>query len=401
MEQPAFRELLLKHLLPMLAGTALGRKRHSRPNHALVAYETPCALLMKPTKLVEYRVQLLRSQAFRPEEKLLVGFFMDELAAIVGQADAEYFTDLMASLPRRVISNLLQSENNRGRATLAKAIQDFEGLAAQTYEGRPVVAALGMSGSIGYGSITLEELWREDFSRVLSNGFDSMYLCGSDSRVFKLRCLPNPSGVEFAPHRLGSIAARCNQPRRVALVLNRNGEVLVFKEKKLQFAKRRGVWRYYAHDSVVKRLGVGNQALRESVYESCLDVSFARTGGCVAVLNAKSADKLIGKQLVRTRDLVASHEVTRTKLLHLTVKKPFQELDRRLRQELLSMDGATVLSHTGDLLTAGSIVRVPSGSTGGGRKAAALQLSKLGLAIKISADGPITGFRKRREIFAL
>ena len=65
------------------------------------------------------------------------------------------------------------------------------------------------------------------------------------------------------------------------------------------------------------------------------------------------------------------------------------------------MDGATVLTHTGEVLTAGSIVRVPGGSTGGGRRAAALQLSKLGLAVKISADGPITGFRKRKTIFFL
>jgi hypothetical protein len=65
------------------------------------------------------------------------------------------------------------------------------------------------------------------------------------------------------------------------------------------------------------------------------------------------------------------------------------------------MDGATVLTRTGRVLTAGAIVKVPGGSTGGGRTAAAKQLSKLGLAIKISADGPITGFKKRAIIFSL
>jgi hypothetical protein len=65
------------------------------------------------------------------------------------------------------------------------------------------------------------------------------------------------------------------------------------------------------------------------------------------------------------------------------------------------MDGATILRNTGDVITAGSIVRVPGGSSGGGRRAAAVQLSKLGLGIKISADGPITGFRNKREIFTL
>lgn len=159
---------------------------------------------------------------------------------------------------------------------LERAIQDFESLASQTYEGRPVVAALGLTGSMGHGRIKLEELWREDFSRVLSNGFDSMYLCGSDSRVFNLAYLPAPQSIQYAPHRLGSIADWCHLAQRVALVLNRNGEILMFKDRRLQFAKRRGAWRYYAHDSVVRRLGVGDAALRRAVYESCLDVSFAR-----------------------------------------------------------------------------------------------------------------------------
>jgi hypothetical protein len=256
-----------------------------------------------------------------------------------------------------------------------------------------------MTGSLGYGPVKLEELWREDFSRVLSNGFDSMYVCGSDGRVFKVNYLPHPPSVEFAPYRLGSIAAWCRSAQRVAIVLNRSGEVLVFKEKKLRFAKRRGAWRYYAHESVVQRLGVGNSELRRAVYESCLDVSFARTGGCIAVLTAKGGSRI--SRVIDDKDLMKSLQRPRTRLLNFTLKKPFQELDRRQRQELLSMDGATVLKRTGEVVTAGSIVRVPSGSTGGGRTAAARQLSKLGLAIKISADGPITGFRNRKVIFSL
>jgi len=397
MNEEVFRALLLDHLVPMLAGTELGTSRPSRPHHALVAYQHPCALLMRPSEDSTYRVQLTRSQAFRPEEKRLVAYFVEELAQVSSQAQAPYFRDLMASLPRRVISKLLPG--NRGRGTFEQAIQGFEELAAQTYEGRPVVAALGMTGSMAHGPISLEELWREDFSRVLSNGFDSMYLCGSDGRVFKLACLPGPPSVEFSPHRLGSVADWCKKKQRVAIVLNRNGEVLVFKDRKLQFAKRRGSWRYYAHDSVVRRLGVGNRGLRRAVYESCLDVSFARTGACLALLTAKSASTL--KKFLADKDLIARAEQTRTKLLGSTVKKPFQKLDRVLRQELLSMDGATLLTHAGEVLTAGAIVRVPSGSTGGGRRAAALQLSKLGLAIKVSADGPITGFRNRETIFSL
>jgi len=139
--------------------------------------------------------------------------------------------------------------------------------------------------------------------------------------------------------------------------------------------------------------------LRYAVYESCLDVSFARTGGCIAVLTAPQRKNVT--KVVKRDDLIEHAANTRTKLLSSAVKKPFHRLDRRLRQELLAMDGATVLSHDGVVLTAGAIVKVPGGSTAGGRRAAAVQLSRLGLGVKISADGPIVGFRKKKAVLSM
>jgi hypothetical protein len=59
---------------------------------------------------------------------------------------------------------------------------------------------------------------------------------------------------------------------------------------------------------------------------------------------------------------------------------------------MAGIDGAILLDDKGTVITAGAIVRVPGGSDGGGRKAAAKALSRLGLAVKISADGGITAF---------
>jgi hypothetical protein len=71
----------------------------------------------------------------------------------------------------------------------------------------------------------------------------------------------------------------------------------------------------------------------------------------------------------------------------------FQDLDRRFRQELLAIDGATLIGHDGTVLAVGAILRIEGGSTGGGRIAAAKTLSQYGLGIKVSQDGPIEGFR--------
>ncbi|MBI4517723.1 MAG: hypothetical protein HY699_18105 [Deltaproteobacteria bacterium] len=123
MQEEAFRDLLTEHLVPMLAGTALGKTRPAKSTHALVAYEHPCALLMKPVKTARYRVELVRSQAFLPEEKRLVTLFVEGFAGVAGQEQTPYFRDLMAALPRRAISQFLPA--SRGRAALAEAIEGF------------------------------------------------------------------------------------------------------------------------------------------------------------------------------------------------------------------------------------------------------------------------------------
>ena len=53
------------------------------------------------------------------------------------------------------------------------------------------------------------------------------------------------------------------------------------------------------------------------------------------------------------------------------------------------MDGATILDENGYVISFGAIIQNDSGSSGGGRGAAARKLSYYGLAIKISTDGYI------------
>jgi hypothetical protein len=249
----------------------------------------------------------------------------------------------------------------------------------------------------------LDELWNEDFSMVLANGIDTMYVAGSDGRVFNLVSLPPGENAAYAPHRFSAIANWCDTANRVALALNRNGEILLFKDKRLQFAKRRGAWRFYSHEPVLSQFGRGlRRRLKEAIYETCLDVSFARTGGCIAVVRRKNVSGL--PKYVNRDDIITETRTAKTRLLSKAIPlgERFNAIDRRLRLELLSMDGATIIDHQGNILAAGAIVKVPSGSSGGGgRRAAARQLSKLGLGIKISSDGPVSGFRDKDIVFIL
>jgi DNA integrity scanning protein DisA with diadenylate cyclase activity len=80
---------------------------------------------------------------------------------------------------------------------------------------------------------------------------------------------------------------------------------------------------------------------------------------------------------------------------------PFYKLDRRIRQDLLAIDGALILDHRGNIIAFGEILEVGAGSEGGGRTLAAKTLSDYGLGIKVSADGPITAYRDKEKIFSL
>lgn len=71
--------------------------------------------------------------------------------------------------------------------------------------------------------------------------------------------------------------------------------------------------------------------------------------------------------------------------------------------QVLSSDGITIVTPTGKLLACGRIIDLTgvSGGTGGGRTQAATAASHFGLAVKVSADGPISAFRDGKRILAL
>jgi hypothetical protein len=400
MEELKFRQLLQEYLLPMFPGSSLGDNQWSRNSNLLVTYYgNQCGLLLQPCTKAPYRLEFSRSQPFNPQEKRLVKLFIIGLSKALKAGD-EYFSDIMGSVQRRLIGDFLVHE---ATPVVSSIIQHLESLAARTYEGHRIITGIGMTGNVGESTITLDELWQEDFSAVLSNGFDTIYVCGNDGHLSNLETLPltDGSSLVYVPNRFAAIATWCADSSKIALVLNRNGEILVFQNSRLQFAKRDGTWHYYPHDSVMRQFGQGRWpiSLREAVYESCLDVSFARTGGCLAVCRQDSKAKIY--QVIQNDDLITAGRKTRTKLLSRVIGMGFDQLDRRLRQELLAMDGATVLLSNGTVITAGAIVQIPGGSSGGGRRAATVELSKLGLGIKISSDGPITGFHNGIEKFSL
>ncbi|TIC79698.1 hypothetical protein [Crenobacter intestini] len=388
------REALGAYLAPLLSAQVLPETVFCRASSPRVAALDPTKTAIKAEDRGVERLVLYRQPGFMPEELTLTKDFVEELVAIHDATDPDYRSDLFTFLPARAISRHLGD-----LAATSQILRQFEAWSARTYEGGAITSSIGIDPNANSQEIYLAEIFQEDFSAVISNGFDTLLVVTPDCKISGSGQLTaNQLGLEYVPYRLNAIADWTNNDR-IALVLNRLGEQLIFRNKKLIFAKRRGEWQYYAHELYLRQIQPPqNRVLREAIYQSCLDISFTRSGGCIIVI--KSGKLVEIKSIVSEPDLLLGENPSiKSKTIRTMVNEKFQNLDRRLRQELLALDGAMVLDHLGNIIAVGAIISVPAGSEGGGRTAAAKKGSSLGLGIKISEDGGISVYKEENKVF--
>lgn len=388
MNQDEFRQVVEEYLAPMLQATVEPGAVESTNQEALASYVNLNSLEVKPVRNAGYRLVLTRSPTFTSRERELAGQFITELAQVVALNAGSYQPDLIAAIPRRVVARHLG-----GGAALLSVLQHLETWSSQTYEGQRIVASIGLDAGPAASGVMLDELWDQPFGPVMTNGFDTLLVVGTDSEVAAVQQVSTTSVSRTAPYRLREIACWASG-ERVSVALNQHGEILVFRDQSLRFARRNGSWQHYVHETNIKRMWPpGNRSLREAIYESCLDASFARTGACIGAIHQAHIDEVAA--LLSPDDLLSAHATYKTRFIARVVGgASFQSLDRRARAELLALDGAMLLDRNGRILAAGAILNVPSGSAdGGGRTAAARRLSTVGVGVKVSQDGTITGFR--------
>jgi hypothetical protein len=378
----------------------------------MVAFRDPVSIAFKAAREDQYRLVLTRPQAFATAtgttvpELTVVRAFVDVLASMGDALASPLKHDLLLTFQRRVVARAM-STVRESESTLLSGIDQLAGWSNQQYEGSPISASIGFKHQPqGARAPTLVDISRHEFSAVISNGYDTLLEFDFGGRFISHQSLavegdPPP----YCPFRQGPIAEWTTgdvQRRRVALCLNRGGEILVLRDRQLLFARRSGRWRFLTHEPVLTQMGTPqDMGIRRAVYETCLDASFARIGACIGLVSSSHMTKL-SNVVVNEADLVQMNRSVKARSIRRMIKKRrFQELDRRLRQELVAIDGATVISHDGELLAVGAILKIPGGSTSGGRLAAAKALSDLGLGIKVSQDGGITGYRlgKRKPAF--
>lgn len=403
MNSADLRLLADEYLVPLFSGAEiLPGSIASSPQEQCVALKDPCTLAFKVSQHDPERIQLHRSQPFVADnlgvvnEKRVVTAFIETLRSIEPGLQQSYRADLLTHLERRVVCRAMSDV--AFEPILLEAVDQLAAWSSRLYEGHPITCALGFVPNDNTQTVLLRDAWKFDFSAVLTNGHDTILSVNHGGHVLGHESLAFPDPVpSFAPYRVAPLASWA-QNGRMAVALNRTGEILVLQDQKLLFARRSGFWHFLTPEAVVTQLGrPDDPAVRTAVLETALDVSFARSGGCIGIVI--SAHQNQWKQIVVSADdhLSPATSIKANVLSRAIAGRKFQDLDRRLRQELVSIDGATVINHHGEILAVGAILTIPGGSSGGGRLAAAKALSKYGLGIKISQDGGIRCYQDENE----
>ena len=439
MKKNEFYKIVNKLILPLFTGSYIDGEEESSLRDSEVAFGKRNSLLIKPSKADEYRLILKRGQPFQSFEVNLLKSILNEFDKISSlQLDDESYLSVLQNnaIEKSICASISEPET---ATVMFGILTELEKWAVRTYEGKKIAIGIIINTSIDISdqpeAHSYTEIMDKDFFALLSDGIGSYIefdrkgnLLGYTqmNRVKKLPCT--------SPYEYEMVARYCNE-KRIGLVLTKNSDFLIFKNRELLFAKRLGGWNIYSHEEVVQLLSYrGNYSLkdiRRSIYHTALDTSFAYSGGCIVYLSKDKAEqalvhinahdildeeyfeikkrqeienagKLYNLQSLAFVEatynvpyqtfLTQQHCIKSECLRKIIAGRPFHELSRKLRLELVSMDGATVIDSDGKIIAVGAILKIEAGSEGGGRLAAATTLSKYGIAIKISQDGILKAF---------
>lgn len=417
MTQSRFKHLVRRFIMPLVAGTTIRECRGVCPHYAVRRPLISIRLSLEPRLGRSKVVFLSRGQAFTDDEVKLSGDIVRKWSAAFADShlDADYQDVVAERCQMEAIAEFLDFS---ARACLLRILDVMIGWGGQSYEGQRIAFSVGLEEADGADNApTFVDLEHENFLKVMTSGYDTLLVCDRQGRVLRHDTLVPafPDGVDESSRRAREMVelevaamehayapvhylpiARWAAGGRYAVSLNREGEILLFKDRTLLFVRRRGQWIFFTHSAYIAGLGGRGRkvAVRRALYQTMLDVSFKRSGGCIGLWKPRRGH---GDMCVAAPDrldvseeaMPASLSPKNRFLRQIIGGRTFQQLPRKLRQELVSIDGATVLMHDGTILAVGAILRIEGGSAGGGRTAAAMELAKQGVGVKISNDGQI------------
>lgn len=358
----------------------------------------------------------------------------------------EYYSDIQknANYKMAVQKGICNWIMNGNTDNLEKLFELLEKWTVQTYEGNKVTLGFIVNPNAVSKFDTKYGSWCDfldnDLSALFTDCIHSVieldrncnfvrYLSISENNIV------NQYPIEYSSaYRFSATLNKYVTGNSIGIFLLSNGDIVLSKNSMIKLVKRNLKWLNFSYEAFKNSFGdylIKNQideTLLQNVFASMLDVSFSHGGGIIAVINKlepllskskneqpilnssdylleksndeiecdlKSMSKQLGEQEIKKRLL------KRNVLITLVDKKSFMELDRKLRCELVSLDGALILDKNGRVCACGAIIKNDSGSTGGARGAASKKLSRYGFAVKISTDGYIELYIDDKKVYSI
>jgi hypothetical protein len=192
-----FRKLATDYLAPLFSGAELGKRNiQSTVRQVRVAFKGPCEIQFKATQTDRYRLSLRRSQQFEQSggkgitEKDVVEAFVHVVGQLPREIERSHANDLRINMQRRIIAETMPRP--KIRVIVLQVIDQMTDWATRLYEGKPITAAIGITPQNSHGGVKLRKMCQAEFSSVLSNGFDTTYICDSRGKVVAHESLPHP-----------------------------------------------------------------------------------------------------------------------------------------------------------------------------------------------------------------
>ena len=427
MTKENFYNLVSDLILPLFTGSQIIGEEESSSRDSEVAQGSSGTVLVKPYKAEEYRLILKRIQPFKTSDVQLIKSIILELVKIseFGIEEDEYITRLQTTAIERSICHAVSEKSS---STLLGVLNKISSWSNRTYEGKRTCFGIiineldraeNQNTNLHYSNIM-----NKDFFALLSDGRKSCVELDVEGYIKNYKILERLRTVPTAcPFGYTEISKYCNDSK-IGVVLDDGGDLLIFKNHELVFAKRKGIWVSYCHDEIIQLLSNRTshtmKEIRKAIYLTALDCSFSNTGGCIVYINKDKSQSALNyvdindviseshyymkkeQPLVEAtrhspnepiqdytfEEFMAREACTKSNTLKTIINgKKFHELSRKFREEMVAMDGATIVDYDGTIIAAGAIVKIEAGSSGGGRLAATKTLAKYGVAIKISMDG--------------
>lgn len=437
MNKESFAKFLQNNILTLFTGSEIVGEEPSTNREGVIAQGANGSILVKFRKEDNYRFIIKRVQPFKQFEINLIKSIIQEYDELYKSGiKNEHLERLQIYTIEKAVCKAI---SRNGSKTLLQLIDIISRWGQRTYEGNNLnfgflVTAQKMPKSTN-PNLHLTQILSKDFSALLTDGINTCMELSANGYLMNYITIPQSKGeTTQAPYDYIKMANICTGAK-VGVSLMHNGDILIFKDKALVLARRSNKWLCYSHDEIINKISERSTEegadIRKAIYLTALDTSFTKNGACMVHINKDETDNVLKhidekdiliekyynakqdqkvnlsffydieeqKKQEKTFDefLKEGDNIKLATLKSMIGDRKFQELDRKMRQDLVSIDGATIIGPEGQIIAVGAIIKIEAGSSGGGRLAATKTLAKYGVALKISADGFIEGFKMDRQ----